>query len=62
MLLLTRRKAQHILIRIPPSTEHREVRILTSDLQPHCVRLGFEAPDEIEIVREELTTAVDPAA
>jgi sRNA-binding carbon storage regulator CsrA len=55
MLVASRRKRETILVRIPASTEDRELRIVVTDLLPHRVALGFDAPPEVRILRGELS-------
>lgn len=55
MLVISRRKSEKTIVRIPPSTEPQEVVIQI--IRPGgggLVRLGFEAPRSISIVREEI--------
>ncbi len=50
MLVLTRRLNESVII-----DGNIKIRVLRSP--PGSVRLGFEAPDNVSIVREELITA-----
>lgn len=55
MLVISRKKNQRTFVRIPPSSEPQTVVIQI--IRPGgggLVRLGFEAPAAIEIVREEI--------
>src|SRR4029077_113834 len=51
MLVLTRRRDEAIIIRNRIGTE---IRLLVVDVRGNKVRLGIEAPAEVNIVREEV--------
>jgi carbon storage regulator len=51
MLVLTRRRDEAIVIRNRFGTE---IRLLVVDVKGNKVRLGIEAPADIEIAREEV--------
>ena len=51
MLVLSRRRDEAIVMR---SRAGIEIRLLVVDVRGNKVRLGIEAPPEIEIVREEV--------
>lgn len=54
MLALTRKISETVVLTIPPSNTETKVivKVVMADAQK--VRLGFEAPREVIIVREEL--------
>lgn len=54
MLVLTRKMLQEIEVEIPPSTETRTMRIRVNETRVDRVRLAFDAPEEIRILRTEL--------
>jgi sRNA-binding carbon storage regulator CsrA len=54
MLVASRRKRETIVVHVPASTEDRELRIVVTDLHPHRVALGFDAPPDVRILRGEL--------
>lgn len=63
MLCLSRSLAleEGVVVNIPPGTDWRQMRIKVSD-DPRCAgcaRLSFDAPREIEIVRDELVETND---
>ncbi len=47
MLILTRRKEESVII-------DGDIRVVVLGIKNGQVRLGFEAPDDVNIVREEL--------
>ncbi|MGE5190912.1 MAG: carbon storage regulator [Deltaproteobacteria bacterium] len=51
MLILTRRRDEAIVIRNRFGTE---IRLLVLDVKGNKVRLGIEAPADVNIVREEV--------
>ena len=51
MLVLSRRRDEAIVIR---NRFGAEIRLIVVDVRGNKVRLGFEAPPEISIVREEV--------
>lgn len=51
MLCLTRKPGEKIAIQLPNG---KEIVVTVIRLQPHRVNLGFEAPDDVRIVRTEL--------
>jgi carbon storage regulator len=51
MLILTRRRDEAIVIRNRFGTE---IRLLVVDVKGNKVRLGIEAPADVNIVREEV--------
>lgn len=53
MLVLTRRQNEAIVMRDRSGTE---IRLIVVDVRGGKVRLGFEAPLEIEIAREEVSS------
>ena len=52
MLVLTRKAGQSILV-------GKNVRITVIELSPGVVRLGFEAPQEVPIYREEVYKEIE---
>jgi len=57
MLVLTRRIGEEIIIRF----NGQEVRVSLQDMWANQARLGFEAPDEVEIIREEINSTLQDA-
>jgi carbon storage regulator len=55
MLVLTRKLGESIHI-------GNDIRVTVLSVHGHQVRLGFSAPDEVRIVREELTAEDETAA
>jgi carbon storage regulator len=51
MLVLTRRVGEAILLSLP---DGQKIRILCVEMERKKVRIGVEAPKEINIIREEL--------
>lgn len=51
MLVLSRKKGQSVLV-------GREIKVVVVEVTGDTVRLGFEAPPELEIFREELYRAL----
>lgn len=51
MLVLGRKVNESVVCTLP---DGKEVKVTICSLSTHRVKLGFEAPDEIEILREEL--------
>jgi len=64
MLCLGRKTNESVILEIPPSTESRTVRFVITGIRHHGtqVRLGIEAPKDINIYREELKGAEDASA
>lgn len=56
MLVLSRHPQEAVIIRVPPSTEERTIRVMLTEIRRDKARLGFEADRDIEFVREELLT------
>jgi carbon storage regulator CsrA len=54
MLVLTRRVGENVLL-ILPGGDQRTIVIRIARVNGHYVRLGIDAPEEVHIVREELT-------
>ncbi len=59
MLVLSRRKRETVVLEIPPSTEWRTIEVVQCDVRGNVSRLGFVAPDEVNIVRSELNVDAD---
>ena len=53
MLVLARRLFQEVSITVPPSNEPTEIRVVLLELRKETIRLGFDAPREIRIVRDD---------
>lgn len=56
MLVLARRVGEWVVIPLP---DGRRIRIQVTKSERGMVRLGFEAPDDIEINREEVQDRID---
>ena len=54
MLVLSRRRDEKILVKIPGIDRDVEVVLTVVQIEPNRVRLGFEAPPDVTILREEL--------
>lgn len=53
--MLSRDLLQVVTVKIPPSTEYRELRLTLLEVRGgHRARLGFDADASIAIVRDEL--------
>ena len=59
MLILTRRRDEAIVIRNRFGTE---IRLLVVDVKGNKVRLGIDAPADVNIVREEVRSRESPVA
>ncbi len=57
MLVLTRRRDEAIVIRNRFGTE---IRLMVVDVKGNKVRLGIEAPADVEIAREEIRARESP--
>ncbi len=57
MLVLSRRRDERILVRVPGIDEKIEVTVVQIDSSR--VRLGFTAPNSVTILRSELTEKED---
>ena len=55
MLILARRVSERLILNIPPSDKPQTVTIMPTEIRGDAVRLGIQAPREIEIVREEIS-------
>ncbi|MBX6314938.1 MAG: carbon storage regulator CsrA, partial [Isosphaeraceae bacterium] len=55
MLVLSRKVNESILI-----GDH--IRITVSGIRGHYVRIGIEAPDQVRVLREELSSPMDAAS
>lgn len=55
MLVIGRHIGGSFFIDVPPSTEHRQIKMMLTDIRkPTVARIGIVAPKEMNIVREEL--------
>lgn len=54
MLVLGRQQGEKLILKIPPCTAPCEVEVMLVKLGPLAARIGIEAPDEIEVLRDEL--------
>ena len=59
MLVLTRHPDERIVIKVPPSNVEQKIIVQLCRLETDRVRLGFDAPVDIEILREELSCPSD---
>lgn len=57
MLLLTRRPQETIIVTTPDGTE---IRFTIMGLKGNQVRLGIDAPKDVDIVREEIADRPPP--
>lgn len=54
MLTLGRRECEKVLIRVPmPDGGHTLITVVVLEVEGRKVRLGFDAPREVEILRPE---------
>jgi carbon storage regulator len=51
MLVLSRKANQTVIVTLP---DGREMRVTVVDIDRNKIRLGFDAPDDVKIMREEL--------
>ena len=58
MLVLGRKLKERVRIAVPPSSKHAEIWVELYQLRPGKARLGFDAPGEIAIHREEVWNAL----
>ena len=59
MLVLARNNGERIVITVPPSTGETTIVVTVVNVKGnHNVRLGFEAPREIRILREEIVQKI----
>ena len=54
MLVLARRLNESVEIRVPPSKQEQVIRVFALDSTYDKIRIGFDAPKEILILRTEL--------
>lgn len=59
MLILKRKVGQRVWIKLPPGSngENRDICVTLVEAGGHSARIGFQAPLDIRIDREELTDA-----
>ena len=57
MLVLQRRADERVVITIPPSRSTTTVYVEVCDIDRNRTRLGFDGPDEVIFMREELIPA-----
>lgn len=60
MLALTRRIGETVILRIPPSDKEMKVEVTYVGLKGISVKLGFEAPREVNIFRKEIDGGSQP--
>jgi len=51
MLILSRKEGEVAVLQLPNG---EEIDVVVTKVQAGTVRLGFDAPDDVEVVREEL--------
>lgn len=51
MLVLARKTGEVVIVTLP---DGREMRVTVVDIDRNKIRLGFDAPDDVKIMREEL--------
>ena len=56
MLVLSRRRDEKIVVKVPGMEE--EIEVVVVQIDQNRVRLGFTAPDQVTILRQELKTAM----
>lgn len=54
MLVLGRKRRERVTVEIPPSDKWRTVEVVVARLEYDEVRLGFVAPPDVDIVRNEI--------
>jgi carbon storage regulator CsrA len=59
MLVLSRRRDEKVLVKVPGLEEEIEVTVVQIDASR--VRLGFKAPESVTILREELRKKANEA-
>ena len=52
MLVLARKNMEKITIRVPEGTSG-EITVTIVDIRPNAVRVGFDAPRDMQIVRDD---------
>lgn len=57
MLILARHLQQRVRLTIPPSTTETTIEVCLVNTRGDSAALGFEAPNEVAIMRTELLTA-----
>lgn len=62
MLILSRTKHESIVIRVPPSSEVQEIKVMVTELRGNKARLGFTANREVSVFREEVQAKIDSEA
>lgn len=60
MLVLSRKRDDSVIIESPPGgiPEGTRIRVTVTDIRGDKVRLGFEAPKEVPVHREEVFDAI----
>ncbi len=62
MLVLQLTESQKVILTIPPSTTEQRVEVTMVQVRgKFSARIGFDAPKEIKILREELQWLIDNA-
>lgn len=59
MLVLSRRKDESIVIRVPPSDKVTEIVVALVEIRGDKSSLGIQAPDEVKVNRAEVQEKVD---
>lgn len=60
MLTLSREVGEYVLLRVPAGPRPVEVKVYLTQIRPKKVRLSFDCPAEVEILRSELAEAQKP--
>jgi carbon storage regulator CsrA len=56
MLVLSRKRDEKLTLTVPPSDQPTIIEVTVVEVQKSKVRLGMQAPKEVAIARNELST------
>lgn len=59
MLVTTRHPGESVIITVPPGDKPQRITVKLIQVRGDRVRLGFDAPREIEVHREEVQRDID---
>lgn len=59
MLVLARQRDEEIVVRVPASTQQREITFTVVDVRGDKVRIGVIAPKDVTIHRGEVQKLID---
>jgi len=59
MLVLSRKQSELVVIRVPPSSETQEIKVLVTEICGDVALMGFDAPRAVTIHREEVQERID---